>query len=52
MLAFSARVPLSPGLNYVSVVARESTFVRTQKVLVVLQEPRSHAFTALQPPKK
>jgi len=51
-LAFSARVPLSPGLNYVSVVARESTFVRTQKVLVVLQEPRSHALTALQTPKK
>ncbi len=52
VLAFSARVPLSPGLNYVSVVARESTFVRTQKVLVVLQEPHSRALTALQPKKK
>ena len=51
-LAFSARVPLSPGLNYISVVARENNFVRTQKVLVVLQEPRSRALTALQQIKK
>jgi len=51
-LAFSARVPLSPGLNYISVVAREDNYVRTQKMIVVLQEPRSRALTALQQQKK
>ncbi len=52
VLGFSARVDLAPGLNYITVVARETTFVRTSKVLVVLRESRSRALTALQPPKK
>ncbi len=51
-LAFSARVDLLQGLNYVTVVARETTFVRSHKVLVILREPGGNALTALQRPKK
>jgi carboxyl-terminal processing protease len=51
-LAFTTRVPLSPGLNYVTVVARETTYVRTQQVIVVLQEKATRALTALQPARR
>ncbi len=48
-LTFRTRVPLRPGLNRITVVAREDLHVRSQRTLVVLRRSVRHALTALGP---